>query len=143
MAQELAAGAGKGSTPYARGRDGDPGLAQAVERFAVAWNDAHRMRAQELPLLSHQEAALRSSGQALDKARPGAMKDLLAALKYDPEVRGAMTGLQGSARSGKLVAGIEREALVRQDPTRVAERALQARKIEAERSADRDRGRSR
>lgn len=102
------------------------GLNRAVEQFAVAWNDAQRWQGQGLPVPAHQAAALQETRHALDLARPQASKDLMSALKHDPEVRQAMTGLQGRSRAEALVAGIEREAVVRRDPRLADVRARRA-----------------
>ena len=100
-------------------------LARAVDRFAWAWTDAARMQAQDLPVLAHQQVALREAGAALDAARPGAMRDLVAALAHQPTIRRAMTEMRGQARTAQLIAGIEHEARVRQDPQLRAERRAQ------------------
>ncbi|MEE3499845.1 Ti-type conjugative transfer relaxase TraA [Acidiphilium acidophilum] len=98
------------------------GLNRAVERYARAWTDEARMRAQELPLLEHQKIALRDTGAALDAARPGSVQDLRYALHYDPKTRQAMTDLTGPARSAALVSGMEHEAKRRADPNVRAQR---------------------
>ncbi|SIR57786.1 MULTISPECIES: hypothetical protein [Acidiphilium] len=97
-------------------------LNRAVERYARAWTDEARMRAQELPLLEHQKIALRDTGAALDAARPGSVRDLRFALHYDPKTRQAMTDLTGLARSAALVSGMEHEAKLRADPNVRAQR---------------------
>ena len=94
----------------------EDGLNRVVEQFAVAWNDTQRWQGQGLPVPAHQAAVLQGARHALDLVRPEASKDLMSALKHDPPVRQAMTGLRGRARAEALVAGIEREAVVRQDP---------------------------
>jgi len=103
-------------------REEAPSLSRAVERYARAWTDAARMQAQALPVLEYQKVALREAGEALEAARPGATQDLLNALKYEPAAYEAMTQRQGRERAGQLVAGIEHEARVRQDPSLKAER---------------------
>ena len=111
------------------GRYGQPpadGLRQAIEQFAVAWNDAQRPEGQGLAAAARQAAALQGARHALDLVRPEASKDLISALKHDPQVRQAMTGLRGRARTEALVAGIEREAVVRQDPRLADVRAQRA-----------------
>jgi len=99
-----------------------PSLSGAVDRYARAWMDVARMRAQALPVLEYQKEALRKAGEALEAARPGATQDLLNALKYEPAPYEAMTQLQGRERVAQLVAGIEHEVRVRQDPNLKAER---------------------
>jgi Ti-type conjugative transfer relaxase TraA len=97
-------------------------LTHAVDRYARAWSDAARMQAQDLPILEHQKAALRETGMALDAARPGALNDLHTALRYEPATHRAMTQMQGRERAVQLVAGIEHEARVRQEPELKIER---------------------
>jgi Ti-type conjugative transfer relaxase TraA len=99
-------------------------LAKAVERYARAWTDAARMPARGLPVLAHQQVALREAGTALDAARPGAARDLAEALEHQPAATRAMTELQGPARTTRLIAAIEHEARVRQDPGLRAERLV-------------------
>ncbi|MEY2336403.1 Ti-type conjugative transfer relaxase TraA, partial [Acidithiobacillus ferrianus] len=101
-----------------------PDLTRAVDRYARAWTDAAKMRAQDLPILEHQKVALRDAGTALDAARPGATRDLLSALEHEPATYRAMTAMQGRERATQLAAGIEHEARVRQDPNLKAERLV-------------------
>ena len=100
------------------------GLSRAVDRYARAWTDAARMRAQALPVLEHQKIALRAAGAALEAARPGATRDLLTALEHEPATSRAMTGMQGRARAAQLIAGIRHEERVRQDPNLRAARLV-------------------
>jgi len=105
-------------------RDAPDGLNRAVDRYARAWTDAARMREQDLPVLEHQKVALRDAGGALDAARPGATRDLLTAMEHEPATYRAMTGMQGRERTALLVAGIQHEDRVRQDPNLKAERLV-------------------
>jgi Ti-type conjugative transfer relaxase TraA len=100
------------------------GLSRAVDRYARAWTDAARMREQDLPVLEHQRVALRDAGGALDAARPGATRDLLTAMEHEPATHQAMIGMQGRERAAQLVAGIQHEDRVRQDPNLKAERLV-------------------
>ena len=99
-------------------------LHQAVERYVRAWSDIGLMRAENLPILDSQKQALREAGVAMDAVRLGATQDLRAALTYEPETQRAMNGLQGRERAAQLVAGIQHEARVRQDPTLKAGRLV-------------------
>jgi len=99
-------------------------LHQAVEQYARAWSDIGLMRAENLPVLDSQRQALREASASMDAVRPGATADLRAALTYAPETQRAMRELQGPERAAQLVAGIEHEALVRQDPNLKAERLV-------------------
>jgi hypothetical protein len=100
------------------------GLSQAVDRYARAWTDAARMQAQDLPVLEHQKAALRDAGVALDAVRPGATRDLITAMEHNPATSRAMTEMRGQERTAQLVAGIQHEERVRQDPNLKAERLV-------------------
>jgi hypothetical protein len=100
------------------------GFSRAVDRYARAWTDAERMQEQNLPVLEHQKVALRDAGGALDAARPGAPRDLLTAIEHEPAIHQAMTGMQGRERAAQLVAGIQHEDRVRQDPNLKAERLV-------------------
>jgi len=104
--------------------DATDGLNRAVDRYARAWSDAARMREQNLPVLEHQKLALRDAGGALDAARPNATRDLLTALEHEPATHQAMTGMQGRERAAQLIAGIQHEDRVRQDPNLKAGRLV-------------------
>jgi Ti-type conjugative transfer relaxase TraA len=99
-------------------------LHQAVDRYARAYDDAARMRAQNLPILDHQRLALRDAGQKLDAARPGAHADLKTAVEHNPEVAKALCTMQGQPRTALLVSGIRQEERIRQDPNLQAERLV-------------------
>jgi hypothetical protein len=91
------------------------------------------MRAEDLPLLEHQTAALRETGQALEAARPGAVRDFADAVRYQPAMLQALAGPPGPDRTRKLVAGLDQEAKVRGDPALRAERLVKTwRGLEAE-----------
>ncbi len=110
-----------------------PDLTRAVDRYARAWTDAAKMRAQDLPILEHQKVALRDAGAALDAARPGATRDLLTALEHNAMTRRAMQ-MEGRDRAALLVEGIEHEARVRQVPELKAARLVKVwNGLEAER----------
>jgi Ti-type conjugative transfer relaxase TraA len=99
-------------------------LHQAVDRYARAYDDAARMRAQGLPILDHQRLALRDAGQKLDAVRPGAHADLKSAVEHNPDVAAALRTMQGQARTALLVSGIRQEERIRQDPNLQAERLV-------------------
>ena len=92
----------------AKGRNAE--LAQAVDQFLVALVSAQRMQAQDLPLLAHQEAAVLKATEALDKARPNATRDLVEALRRDPQALEAAREPPNKARSAKLIEAIGRQA---------------------------------
>ena len=99
-------------------------LEQAVDRYARAWSDIRLMRAENLPVLDSQKQALRDAGVALDEIRPGAVRDLRAALAYEPAIQRAMTELQGRERATRLVAGIKHEERVHREPELYAARLV-------------------
>jgi Ti-type conjugative transfer relaxase TraA len=99
-------------------------LHQAVDRYARAYDDAARMRAQNLPILDHQRLALRNAGQKLDAVRPGAHADLKSAVEHNPEVATALRTMHGQPRTALLVSGIRQEERIRQDPNLQAERLV-------------------
>jgi hypothetical protein len=99
-------------------------LHQAVDRYARAYDDAARMRAQDLPILDHQRLALRDAGQKLDAVRPGAHADLKSAVEYNPDMATALRTMQGQPRTALLVSGIRQEERIRQDPNLQAERLV-------------------
>ncbi|MBJ7263302.1 MAG: Ti-type conjugative transfer relaxase TraA [Burkholderiaceae bacterium] len=121
------------------GQQEAPSLTRAVDRYARAWTDAARMRSQALPVLEYQKMALHEAGAALETVQMGATRDLLNALKYEPATYKAMTQQQGRERAAQLVAGIEHEARVRQDPNLKVERLV---KVWNALEAERDRLRS-
>jgi Ti-type conjugative transfer relaxase TraA len=95
----------------ARGGKGE--LARSIDSFLLAVGEAHRMRAQALPILAHQEAALRSASRALDKAQPNAARDLWAAIEADPQMLKAAREPPGEGRSARLIEGMNRQAYER------------------------------
>lgn len=114
----------KASTPDRAGAaiGGKPGQAKAIERYARAAADIGRMRARELPVLPHQESALRRAGEALDRVRPDGARDLDSAFRRDP-------GLIGQAAEGKTGAAaraMAEERRVRLDPEARADRFVES-----------------
>ncbi|GAN81123.1 Ti-type conjugative transfer relaxase TraA [Acidocella aminolytica] len=91
-------------------------LHQAVARYARAYDDAMRMRAEGLPVLEHQRLALREAGARMDAIRPGAHEDLKNAVEHNPEMARALKNLTGPERAARLVEGIRYEERVRRDP---------------------------
>jgi len=108
----------------ARSQAVEPPLNQAIDRYARAWMDAWRMHERKLPILEHQKVEMRQAGEALDKHRPGATRDLVNALRHEPQVHRAMHELEGPERTKRLLAGIEQEARVQRDPNLKAERVV-------------------
>ena len=129
---------------------------RAVDVFAVAWRDAQRMRTQALPLLTHQEAAMKRAVEGLERVKPGVVQDLAAALHRQPEIPEALARLQGDELARVLVQGIRQEIQARQERARevaqaervVLSRAVQVKQVKQvkdvpEPERDRDRGLSR
>jgi len=108
-------------------------LIRALDGFARAYNDAMRMRDQGLPILEHQKVELRKVTAALDRVRPGAVQDLLNAVKYEPATAQIVKAPPGPERAGELLATLEHEARVRTDPQLKAGRVLKMwNRLEAE-----------
>jgi Ti-type conjugative transfer relaxase TraA len=98
------------------------GQGKTIERYARAAADMGRMRAQELPVLPHQESALRRAGEALDQVRPDAARDLASAFRRNP-------GLIGQAAEGNTrdaVRAMAEERRVRLDPEARADRFVES-----------------
>ena len=117
---------------------GKPDQARAIERYARASADIGRMRAQELPVLPHQESALRRAGEALDQVRPDAARDLDSAFRRNP-------GLIGQAAGGDTAGAVRamaEERRVRLDPDARAERFVESWRDLARERAGGDQARS-
>ena len=98
-----------------------PSQARAIERYGRAAADMDRMRTQGLPVLAHQESALRRAGEALDATRPHAARDLASAIERDPRLaRDAAEGNTGGAAKA-----MEAERQVRIDPEKRAGRFVE------------------
>ncbi len=100
---------------------GKPDQVRAIERYARAAGDIGRMRDKGLPVLPHQESALRKAGETLDAIRPYAARDLASALARDP-------GLIGQASGGNTngaVRAMAEEQRMRLDPDARADRFVE------------------
>jgi hypothetical protein len=117
---------------------GKPGQARAIERYARASADIGRMRAQELPVLPHQESALRRAGEALDQVRPDAARDLASAFRRDPGLIGQAAG----GNTGGAARAMAEERRVRLDPDARAERFVESWRGLARERASGDQARS-
>ena len=101
---------------------GKPGQDKAIERYARAAADISRMRAKGLPVLPHQESALRKAGDALDASRPHAARDLASALRRDPKLIEQTAG----GNTGGAARAMAEEQRVRLDPEARAGRFVEA-----------------
>ena len=101
---------------------GKPDQDKAIERYARATADIGRMRAKGLPVLSHQESALRKAGEALDAGRPHAARDLASALRRDPRLIEQAAG----GNTGGAARAMAEEQRVRLDPEARAGRFVEA-----------------
>lgn len=99
-----------------------PDQAKVIERYARATADIGRMRAKGLPVLPHQESALRKAGEALDAGRPHAARDLASALRRDPKLIEQAAG----GNTGGAVRAMAEEQRVRLDPEARAGRFVEA-----------------
>ena len=117
-----------------------PSQAKAIERFARATADIGRMREKGLPVLPHQESALRQAGDALDQVRPHAARDLASAFQRDPRL--AHDVAEGN--TGGAARAMAEEARVRADPELRAGRfveswqAMQRTRAGMERAGDKE-----
>lgn len=94
---------------------------RAIERYGRATVDIGRMRAKGLPVLAHQEQALRQAGDALDQTRPHAARDFASAIERNPRLaRDAAEGNTGAAAKA-----METERQVRIDPEKRAGRFVE------------------
>ncbi|GGO99981.1 hypothetical protein GCM10011329_34740 [Stakelama pacifica] len=98
-----------------------PNQAKAIERYARAQADMDRMREKGLPVLPHQKQALAKAGDALDRVRPHAARDLSSAFERNPAlVRDAAEGKAGGA-----ARAMAEEAQVRSNPELRADRFVE------------------
>ncbi|NYD92385.1 hypothetical protein HD841_004210 [Sphingomonas melonis] len=70
------------------------------------------MQAQELPVLPHQESALRRAGEALNQIRPDAARDLDSAFRREP----SLIGQAAEGKTDGAVIAMADEHRVRLDP---------------------------
>ncbi len=91
---------------------------RAVERYARALADIERMRAQDLPVLRHQQDALARAGDALGATGPHARADLASAFAREPDLM--RQAAQGNPEMA--VRAMHREAEIRIDPAKRADR---------------------
>ncbi|MGO9787453.1 MAG: Ti-type conjugative transfer relaxase TraA, partial [Stellaceae bacterium] len=94
----------------------------AMKGYVKAIMDVKRMEDMHLPIVEHQKVALRNATDALEAARPGATRDLLAALTHDPALGRVLAEAQGPELAAQLLAAIDRERQARLDPTIKAKR---------------------
>ena len=94
---------------------------RAIERYGRAAADIGRMKDKGLPVLAHQETALRKAGETLDATRPHAARDLALAMRRDPKL---IEQAAGGSTSGAARAMAE-EQRVRLDPELRADRFVE------------------
>jgi Ti-type conjugative transfer relaxase TraA len=99
-----------------------PDQGKAIERYARAAADIGRMRTRELPVLPHQESALRRAGEALDQVRPGGARDLDSAFRRDP----GLIGQAAEGKTGGAARAMAEERRVRLDPDARADRFVES-----------------
>ncbi|MCO5164740.1 MAG: AAA family ATPase, partial [Mesorhizobium sp.] len=102
-----------------------PTFEQAVDRYARAYESAHRQRREGLPVLDAQRQDLREAGQQLDQARPGARELMRSALRYDPDMQRSMTELSGRERVGQLIGRLDHERAMQANPNVRADRFVE------------------
>jgi len=99
-------------------------LERAVARYAQAFLAVGRMHEARLPVLTHQEQSLDRATKALERVRPGAIDDLLMALRHEADARGALLTLEGAERGAVLTRAILQEARIRRSPGLRAQRFM-------------------
>jgi hypothetical protein len=101
------------------------GFEQAIDRYARAYESAHRQRSEGLPILDAQRQDLRDAGQQLDQVRPGARELMRSALRYDPDMGRSMTELSGRQRVGQVIERLDHERAMQADPNVRADRFVE------------------
>jgi Ti-type conjugative transfer relaxase TraA len=86
--------------------------ARAIRDYARVAADVRRMQDKGLPVLPHQTQALSHAGEALERTRPDAARDLASALARDPRL--AEQAAQGN--TGGAARAMAEEQRVRLDP---------------------------
>jgi Ti-type conjugative transfer relaxase TraA len=99
-----------------------PDEAWAIQLYARAAADIHWMREQDLPVLPHQESALRRADEMLNQLRPHAARDLASALRRDP----ALIAQAGAGATDGAAHAMAEERRIRLDPDARAGRFVQA-----------------
>ncbi|KKC25722.1 Ti-type conjugative transfer relaxase TraA [Sphingomonas sp. SRS2] len=112
-------GAERAPVPADRGQGRD--YARAVERASRSAEAVLQARASGAPVLEHQKVALERATQALEQIRPGASRDLSAAMQRDP----ALLREAAAGRSGPMLDAMAQEARVRADPNLRADRFVE------------------
>jgi ATP-dependent exoDNAse (exonuclease V) alpha subunit len=100
-----------------------PELAEGVRGYARAFADMERMRRDGLPVLPHQDVALKRAEKALSAASPEAAVDLRSALSRQRGLAGRVDQPGGMDAIGTALA---RESQVRRDPQLRAERFVES-----------------
>ena len=113
-------GAGRDAVP-----EEDPrkrALRQGVQRYARAFADIERMGEAGLPVLPHQEAALRKAEKSLGEVSRLAPQDLHSALPRSPRIAGEVDKPGGM---DAVIKAFNQEVRVRRDPELRAERFVE------------------
>ena len=98
-------------------------LTEGVRGYARAFADVERMRRDGLPVLPHQDVALKRAEKALSAASPEAAVDLRSALSRQRGLAGRVDQPGGMEAIGGALA---RESQVRRDPQLRAERFVES-----------------
>jgi hypothetical protein len=75
-----------------------------------------------LPIVEHQNVALRQAMEGLEAARPGLMREFASAHAHDPTLRRVVAKSQGPDLAGHILAALDRERQAQRDPSIKAER---------------------
>jgi hypothetical protein len=118
---KLSAGPASPAPAKAAERGQDRSYVQAVERTARAAQAIIQAQERGAPVLEHQKVALETARGTLEQIRPGASRDMIAAIERDP----GLIGEAAAGRSGPMLTAINTEARVRTDPVLRADRFVE------------------
>jgi Ti-type conjugative transfer relaxase TraA len=99
------------------------GLTEGMRGYARAFADVERMRAGGLPVLPHQDLAMKQADKALSAVSPEAAQDLRSVLSRQRGLAGRVDQPGGIEALGQAMA---REGQVRRDPALRAERFVES-----------------
>ena len=99
----------------------DRTLSRAVERVARSTQAISQALEKGAPILEHRKVALDQARAALDQVKPGASRDMMAAIGRNP----ALLRDAASGRSSAMLAAMAQEARVRADPHLRADRFVE------------------
>ncbi|MBV9509915.1 MAG: Ti-type conjugative transfer relaxase TraA [Caulobacteraceae bacterium] len=121
-APERGVSAERAPKPIEMDRPGREALGRGVRGYSRAFADVVRMHDQGLPVLPHQDAALKRAAQDLARISPEAARDLRAALNRNP---GLARGVERPGGLDAAMKAMAHEGHVRIDPALRADRFVE------------------